>query len=339
MANGSPLYVLNQYSWWAAGKGGAALLARTTRLREGSSFVTFRKVFQLDHYLKERAALVERALAQVIPEPAGSEARLLEAMRYSLLGGGKRLRPILALAACEAVGGAPERAMGFACAVEMIHNYSLIHDDLPCMDNDDLRHGRPTNHRLYGEALATLAGDGLLTDAFRVLACSASDGVPSAILLRTIADLAAAAGSGGMVGGQVIDLQSEGAPLSLDELKLLHAKKTGALFLASIVGGARIGGGSEPQLVNLDQYARALGLAFQVVDDLLDVEASTEQMGKRTGKDRAAGKATFPSLLGLDKSWQFARRLEQEAREALSEFGVNADPLRAIATFVVERKQ
>jgi geranylgeranyl diphosphate synthase, type II len=315
------------------------LLARAPRRREGSSLVTFRKVFQLDRYLKERAALVERALAQVIREPAGSEARLLEAMRYSLLGGGKRLRPILALAACEAVGGAPERAIGFACALEMIHNYSLIHDDLPCMDNDDLRHGRPTNHRRYGEALATLSGDGLLTDAFWVLASSASDGVPSAILLRTIADLAAAAGSGGMVGGQVIDLQSEGVPLSLDELKLLHAKKTGALFLASIVGGARIGGGSEPQLANLDQYARALGLAFQVVDDLLDVEASTEQMGKRTGKDQAAGKATFPSLLGLDQSWQFARRLEQQAQEALREFGANADPLRAIATFVVERKQ
>lgn len=309
------------------------------RLRGGSSFVIVRKVFQLDRYLQERAALVERALAQVIPEPVGSEARLLEAMRYSLLGGGKRLRPILALAACEAVGGGPERAIGFACAVEMIHNYSLIHDDLPCMDNDDLRHGRPTNHRRYGEALATLSGDGLLTDAFRVLANSASDGVPSAILLRAIADLAAAAGSGGMVGGQVIDLQSEGAPLSLDELKLLHAKKTGALFLASIVGGARIGGGSEPQLVNLDHYSRALGLAFQVVDDLLDVEASTEQMGKRTGKDQAAGKATFPSLLGLDKSRQFARQLEQQAREALSEFGPTAEPLRAIATFVVERKQ
>jgi geranylgeranyl diphosphate synthase type II len=321
-------------------KRAAPLCSRgSRRLREGSSFVTLRKVFQLDRYLEERAALVERALAQVIPEPAGSEARLLEAMRYSLLGGGKRLRPILALAACEAVGGVPECAIGFACAVEMIHNYSLIHDDLPCMDNDDLRHGRPTNHRRYGEALATLSGDGLLTDAFWVLASSASDGVPSAILLRTIADLAAAAGSGGMVGGQLMDLQSERAPLSLDELKLLHSKKTGALFLASVVGGARIGGGSEPQLVNLDQYARALGLAFQVVDDLLDVEASTEQMGKRTGKDQAAGKATFPSLLGLDESRQFARRLEQEAREALNEFGANADPLRGIATFVVERKQ
>jgi len=260
-------------------------------------------------------------------------------MRYSLLGGGKRLRPILALAACEAVGGAPQRAMGLACAVEMIHNYSLIHDDLPCMDNDDLRHGRATSHRVYGEAMATLAGDGLLTDAFKVLAGSASDGVPSVVLLQTVADLAEAAGSRGMVGGQVIDLQSEGASLSLDELKCLHAGKTGALFLASVTGGARLGGASEPQLANLRHYARALGLAFQVVDDLLDVEATTEQMGKRTHKDGAAGKATFPSLLGIDKSRQFARELEQQAHHALAGFGPGAEPLRAIATFVVERKQ
>jgi geranylgeranyl diphosphate synthase type II len=296
-------------------------------------------VFQLERYLKERAALVERALSQLVPQPSGASARLLEAMRYSLLGGGKRLRPILALAACEAVGGAPQRAIGFACAVEMIHNYSLIHDDLPCMDDDDLRHGRATSHRVYGEAMATLAGDGLLTDAFKVLARSASDGVPSVVLLQTVADLAEAAGSGGMVGGQVIDLQSEGASLSLDELKHLHAGKTGALFLASVIGGARLGGASEPQLANLNHYARALGLAFQVVDDLLDVEATTEQMGKRTRKDGAAGKATFPSLLGIDKSRQFARELEQQAHHALADFGPGAETLRAIATFVVERKQ
>lgn len=260
-------------------------------------------------------------------------------MRYSLLGGGKRLRPILALAACEAVGGAPERAIGFACAVEMIHNYSLIHDDLPCMDDDDLRHGRPSNHKVYGEAIATLAGDGLLTDAFKVLARSASDGVPSSVVLQTVADLAHAAGSAGMVGGQVIDLQSEGRTLTLDELKHLHAKKTGALFHVSIVGGARLGGASDTQLASLNEFARALGLAFQVVDDLLDVEATTEQMGKRTRKDEAAGKATFPSLLGVEKSRQFARELEHQALEALSAFGPSADPLRAIATFVVERKQ
>jgi len=310
-----------------------------TRIRAGGWHATCREVFQLDRYLKERAALVERALSQTVPEPSGPDALLLEAMRYSLLGGGKRLRPILALAACEAVGGAPERAIGFACAVEMIHNYSLIHDDLPCMDDDDLRHGHPTNHKVYGEAIATLSGDGLLTDAFKVLARSACDGVPSSVVLQTVADLAQAAGSAGMVGGQVIDLQSEGRTLTLEELKLLHAKKTGALFHVSIVGGARLGGASEAQLASLTEFAQALGLAFQVVDDLLDVEATTEQMGKRTGKDEAAGKATFPSLLGIEKSRQFARELEHRALDALSAFGPTADPLRAIATFVVERKQ
>src|SRR5437762_3045759 len=176
-------------------------------------------------------------------------------MRYSLLGGGKRLRPILALAACEAVGGAPERAMGFACAVEMIHNYSLIHDDLPCMDDDDLRHGHPSNHKVFGVAMATLSGDALLTDAFKILARSSSDGVPSSAILQAVADLAHAAGSAGMVAGQVIDLQSEGASLTLDQLKDLHAKKTGALFHASILGGARLGGGSEAQIGALDEYA------------------------------------------------------------------------------------
>jgi len=294
-------------------------------------------MLQLDRYLKERAALVERALSKVI-ESCGADARLCEAMRYSLLGGGKRLRPILALASCEAVGGAHERAMGFACAVEMIHNYSLIHDDLPCMDDDDLRHGRPSNHKVYGEAIATLSGDGLLTDAFNVLARSASDGVPAAIVLETVAELAHAAGSGGMVGGQVIDLQSEGLTLSLDELRHLHSRKTGALFRASIVGGARLGGGSAAQLSSLDEYARALGLAFQVIDDLLDVEATTEQMGKRTGKDEAAGKATFPSLMGAERSREFARELDRAAHRALADFDGRADPLRAVATFVVERK-
>ncbi len=320
------------------GGSAAALSGRFMPGAGGRICGSVRDMFQLDRYLKERAALVERALSKIVAEPSGADARLYEAMRYSLLGGGKRLRPILALASCEAVGGAHERAMGFACAVEMVHNYSLIHDDLPCMDDDDLRHGRPSNHKVYGEAMATLSGDGLLTDAFNVLARSASDGVPAAIVLETVAELARAAGSCGMVGGQVIDLQSEGLTLSLDELKHLHSKKTGALFRASIVGGARLGGGSAAQLSSLDEYARALGLAFQVIDDLLDVEATTEQMGKRTGKDEAAGKATFPTLMGAARSREFARELERTAHRALADFDERADPLRAVATFVVERK-
>lgn len=294
-------------------------------------------VFDLNRYLKERAEFVQAALDRVVIAGAGADGRLFEAMRYSLLGGGKRLRPILALAACEAVGGPRQAALGLACAVEMIHTYSLIHDDLPCMDNDDLRHGRPANHKVYGDAMATLAGDALLTDAFRVLARSALDGVPIERVLATIAELSEAAGSAGMVGGQVIDILSERKRLSLEELKLLHSKKTGAMFRVSVVGGGRLGGATDVQLERLDQYARALGLAFQVVDDLLDVEATTEQMGKRTGKDDAAGKNTFPALMGLDRSHAYARELAIAAQAAIADFGAAAEPLRRIANFVVER--
>jgi geranylgeranyl diphosphate synthase, type II len=295
----------------------------------------------LDRYLRERAIIVERALAETVAESDGAASRLFEAMRYSLLAGGKRLRPVLALAACEAVGGPSDAAIGFACAIEMIHTYSLIHDDLPCMDDDDLRRGRPTNHKVYGEAIATLAGDGLLTDAFAVLTRSAlgpKARIPCQIALETVAELAEAAGSAGMVGGQVIDLLGEGRAMELRELEYLHRKKTGALFVAAVCGGARIGGADHVQLEALREYAKALGLAFQVVDDLLDVEESAEKMGKRTHKDEARGKATYPSLLGVDRSWELARELAGRAHGALVGFDHRADPLRMLATFAVERK-
>ncbi|MGH7934713.1 MAG: polyprenyl synthetase family protein [Candidatus Binataceae bacterium] len=293
-----------------------------------------------NRYLDQRAQMVERALEQNVAQAEGPAARLFEAMRYSLLANGKRLRPILALAACEAVGGPPEAAMGLACAIEMIHTYSLVHDDLPCMDDDDLRRGRPTNHTVFGEAIATLAGDGLLTDAFRVLARSASSpalkAAPAA-LLEAIAELAGAAGSDGMVGGQVIDMLGEGRRLELRELEYLHSKKTGALFIAAVCCGARLGGATETQLAALREYAAALGLAFQVVDDLLDVEASTADMGKRTHKDEARGKATYPSLIGVARSRDLAHELERRARQALASFDQRAEPLRMLATFAVER--
>jgi geranylgeranyl diphosphate synthase type II len=228
--------------------------------------------------------------------------------------------------------------MGLACAVEMIHTYSLIHDDLPCMDDDDMRRGRPTNHKVYGEAIATLAGDALLTDAFKVLARSAHNGAPPALVLETIAELAGAAGSAGMVAGQVIDLLGEGKSKTVEELEELHGKKTGALFLASVRGGARLGGASEAQIESLDAYARALGLAFQVVDDLLDVQGTPEQMGKRTQKDFERGKATYPGILGIERSLDLARELETRAHRAIAGLGPRADALRHIATFVVERK-
>ncbi len=295
-------------------------------------------MFELVRYLKERASLVECSLAAAVPQSEGPSARLDEAMRYSLLDGGKRLRPILALASCEAVGGALDDALAFACALEMIHTYSLIHDDLPCMDDDDLRRGRPTNHKVYGEALATLAGDALLTDAFGVLARSPLARRAPALVAETVAELSEAAGSRGMVAGQVIDLLGEGRAMELGELEYLHGRKTGALFLAAVRGGARLGGASAAQMESLTVYAKALGLCFQVVDDLLDVEASTEQMGKRTGKDQAHGKNTYPGLLGLKRSREFANELSARAAGALSGFDERAEPLRALAGFVVERK-
>jgi geranylgeranyl diphosphate synthase, type II len=298
-------------------------------------------VTDLDRYLSARAEIVERALALSVAESDGPAGRLFEAMRYSLLAGGKRLRPVLVLAACEAVGGSVDAAMGFACAIEMIHTYSLIHDDLPCMDDDDLRRGRPTNHKVYGEAIATLAGDGLLTDAFAVVARSAlspNARVSPSIMLEVIAELAEAAGSVGMVGGQVIDLLGEGSAIELRELEHLHSKKTGELFVAAVCGGARIGGADETQLDALRTYAKALGLAFQVVDDLLDVEESAEQLGKRTQKDEARGKATYPSLLGVARSREMASDLAAKARDALAPFDHRAEPLRMLVKFAVERK-
>jgi geranylgeranyl diphosphate synthase, type II len=292
----------------------------------------------LDAYLKTRVRLIEKALAQCVPEGREPAARLAEAMRYSLLAGGKRLRPIVALAACEAVGGDLEAAMGLACAIEMIHTYSMIHDDLPCMDNDDLRRGKPTNHKVYGEAIATLAGDALLTDAFGLLARRTPAAVPRGALVETIAELATAAGSLGMVAGQTLDLMDEGLTVSAAELEDLHSLKTGALFVAAAVGGARLGGGSQVQLTALNAYARALGLAFQVIDDLLDVEGSTEQVGKRTHKDEDRGKATYPGLLGIGESRRLAKRLRHDAEQALASFDHRAEPLRRLANFVVERK-
>ena len=295
----------------------------------------------IDHYLKERVTLIEAELARIVAESDSPAARLFDAMRYSLLAGGKRLRPILALASCEAVGGRIEAAMGFACAIEMIHTYSMIHDDLPCMDNDDLRRGRPTSHKVYGEAIATLAGDALLTDAFEVAARSAAQLNPAqvnpTIVLQTLREVAEAAGSAGMVAGQVIDVLGEGKPAGLGQLKYLHSRKTGALFVAAVRSGARLGGANQPQLESLTDYARALGLAFQVVDDLLDVESSTEQMGKRTHKDQARGKATYPAILGVERSRELARQLERQALEALAAFDQRAEPLRDLANFAVER--
>jgi geranylgeranyl diphosphate synthase type II len=287
-------------------------------------------------YLKERARVVDEALERYLPPEAERPQTLHRAMRYSVFAGGKRLRPVLVLAGAEAVGGSLDEVMPAACALEMIHTYSLIHDDLPAMDNDDVRRGRPTSHKVFGEAMAILAGDGLLTLAFRLLAETARR--DPAALRHVLVDLGDAAGTRGMVGGQAVDIESEGRPVGAETLDFIHLHKTAALIRASVRIGARLGGGTPAQVEALGRAGGCLGLAFQIVDDLLDVEGTTEQLGKTAGKDRAQQKATYPAVHGLAASRARAEALIAEAEAALAAFGPRAEPLRALARFIVERK-
>jgi geranylgeranyl diphosphate synthase type II len=294
--------------------------------------------FELSGYLRQRAAMVDAALDRWLPGADLLPPRLHQAMRYSVFAGGKRLRPILVIAACEAVGGAAERVLHAACAMEMIHTYSLIHDDLPAMDNDDFRRGRPTNHKVYGEAHAILAGDALLTEAFRLLAdpqvnCS----FDPLVVLRVIETVARCAGSQGMVGGQVVDMESEGQPVDYATLQYIHTRKTGALFLASIQTGAWLGGGNDGQVAALTRFGESAGLAFQIADDILDIVGSQEEIGKDVGSDQARGKATYPALLGLSQARRRAEELRDLAIVALEPLGAAAEPLRAIARYIVDR--
>jgi geranylgeranyl diphosphate synthase type II len=285
--------------------------------------------------LARAVSLVEPALSAAIPETDGALGRLHEAMRYSLLAGGKRLRPALCVAACEAVGGEARHAVPPAVALELVHTYSLVHDDLPCMDDDDLRRGRPTNHVVYGEALAVLAGDGLLTRAFGILA---EADLPGDVRAGLVAELAEAAGARGMVGGQALDLAAEGAEeVDLPTLQYIHTHKTGALFVASCRLGGRAGGASSSALDRLGRFGENLGLAFQIVDDLLDETATAEELGKAAGKDRARGKATYPRLLGLTESRRRVEELARTARELAESFGKGGAALGELARFVAER--
>jgi geranylgeranyl diphosphate synthase type II len=278
---------------------------------------------------------VNSRLEKYIEQAPGIPPRLQEAMAYSLEAGGKRLRPILVLLSCEACGGPVEAALPAACAIEMVHTYSLIHDDLPAMDNDDLRRGRPTNHVVFGEALAILAGDGLLTLAFEVLARDVS---PPEIAAACCADLARAAGMAGMVGGQVADLEAEGRTVALlDELEGIHRRKTGALLASSLTLGARIARASNEDLHRLASYGRCLGLAFQITDDLLDVCGTTQSLGKTVQKDASRGKLTYPSLLGEEASVLRAQCQIAEACEWIKPFGDRGRRLDALAQFVLER--
>ena len=291
-------------------------------------------------YLKEKIALVDAALEQYLPKEEERPQSIHKAMRYSIFAGGKRVRPVLMLAACEAVGGRIENAMPAACAMEMIHTYSLIHDDLPAMDDDDFRRGRPTNHKVFGEAIAILAGDGLLTEAFKLMSDPRfAGGIDPATRLTVIHEIATCAGTYGMVGGQVVDMESEGKPdMDLPTVQYIHTHKTGALIKASVVAGALLGGADEKQLAAILRYGEAAGLAFQIADDILDIEGTTEEIGKDAGSDEARGKATYPAVMGLAAAKQEAQAMMDEAMLALEPLGSAAEPLRAIARYIVERK-
>jgi geranylgeranyl diphosphate synthase type II len=291
----------------------------------------------LGEYLAERREVVDRALERFLPEAGTQPERLHEAMRYSVFSGGKRLRPILAIAAFDLVGGSGDAVVAPACATELIHTYSLIHDDLPAMDDDDLRRGRPTCHRVFGEALAVLTGDALLTLAFEIVARERS--LPERARLAIIEELARANGSAGMVGGQVADVASEGLPAAVESVEFIHARKTAAPLEAAVTVGGLAGGAGEQALQALASYGRSVGLAFQIADDVLDVTGSEDAMGKAVGKDEARGKLTYPGAVGLDGAVARARDLAGEAVRALDAFGDEAWALRAIARFVVDRRR
>ena len=282
---------------------------------------------------------VDAALAELFIPPLAPLERLYQAMRYSVVNGGKRVRPLLVYAACEALGGDVARADGAACAVELIHAYSLVHDDLPAMDDDDLRRGQPTTHIAFDEATAILAGDGLQALAFEVLADPMRNPHDAETRLAMIASLGHAAGPAGMVGGQAIDLGSVGLKLDQAALEAMHRHKTGALIEASVRLGALASGQANPaSLAALRIYARAIGLAFQVQDDILDVESDTATLGKTQGKDQAHDKPTYPALLGLDNAKAYALELRDQALRATANLGDAAEPLRTLARYIVERR-
>jgi geranylgeranyl diphosphate synthase type II len=291
--------------------------------------------FNVSDYLSSRKELVDKKLLKYLLKSKNDLSKLHESMLYSVMAGGKRLRPVLCIASCEVLGGEIEKALPVACAIEMIHTYSLIHDDLPSMDDDLLRRGKPTNHSVYGEALAILAGDALLTDAFYFMVDEGiSSGLKPALLVNVIKDIAKASGSRGMVGGQAIDLSLEGSKeVTIEMSERAHSLKTGALIEVSVMTGARIGGANSKELYQLNSYSKALGLAFQIMDDVLDIEGGGE-IGKNRGGDARKKKATYPSLIGLENAKRMAEQLTKDAVGALEAFGSQAAPLREIANYL-----
>jgi geranylgeranyl diphosphate synthase type II len=296
-------------------------------------------MFDMESYLDSKRMLINTQLDKILQSPSNS-SRLMEAIHYSLMANGKRLRPVLCIAAAEVVGGQTKDVLKVACALEMIHTYSLIHDDLPAMDNDDVRRGKPTCHIAFDEASAILAGDALLTLAFQLLsAVEISNGSQAVTWLRIIHRIADAAGYRGMIAGQMKDIASETKLLNMEELEELHALKTGALIEASIYSGATLGGGRQEQIDQLGIYAKNIGLAFQIKDDILNVEGDPALLGKAVGTDKIRQKNTYPYLMGLEKSKSFAEDLVIRALQAIESFDSKADPLRAIANFIVQRNR
>jgi geranylgeranyl diphosphate synthase, type II len=287
-------------------------------------------------YLTSRQNLIDRALDCYLPKEKVKPSTIHKAMRYSLFAGGKRLRPILCLAAAEACGGKIDNALPLACALECIHTYSLVHDDLPSMDNDDFRRGRATCHKVFGDGVAVLAGDALLTIAFEIVSCAkAAPRYSLPVLLR---EIAVAAGSQKLIAGQVADLEAEGKKTTREQLRYIHENKTAAILATTVRLGAMSANATEKQMRAITKFGRALGLAFQVIDDILDVTQTSEKLGKSAGKDIAAKKATYPAVIGLDQSRVEARRLTRQAHSALSIFNDNAGALHALANYLLERE-
>lgn len=283
---------------------------------------------------EKKINITEQYLSKYFTENDNHQKSIYDAMKYSLMSGGKRIRPVLALSCCELFGGG-EEVMPFACALEMIHTYSLIHDDLPCMDNDDLRRGKPTNHVVYGEALALLAGDGLLTRAFEV-ALQNSELLPN-ITVDALKIIASAAGTEGMIGGQVIDMESEEKEIDSVTLMTMHLHKTGALIMAAAKLGALIGGGTKEDLLNMESFSRYIGIAFQIKDDILDVEGSVELLGKPIGSDSINNKTTFVTLYGMEQAKKMLLDYTNKAIEVISEYGEKAEFLKEFASYLLSR--
>jgi geranylgeranyl diphosphate synthase type II len=293
-----------------------------------------------EQYLKEKKLLVEEALRQFVPKPSGLAGDVIKSMHYSLFAGGKRIRPILCIAGSEAVGGSAEDVLPVACAIELIHSYSLIHDDLPVMDDDDFRRGKPTNHKVFGDAVALLAGDGLLTLAFNLMARhGAHTQVEKSALLKVIDLIASAAGCKGMVGGQVVDISYEGKDPDPAVVEYIHRHKTGALIAASVTAGTILAGGSEEEVRSINGYGQEIGLAFQVTDDILNIEGDQDIIGKGTGSDKARGKMTYPSVFGIAESKRKQKELIDQAIENLERFDHRAEPLRDLARYIIRRSR